>query len=360
MVYHFFQEDYSSSSSLHGPVRTMLTHGYIAVDLFFVLSGFVMAKTYGSRFIERASITTYVDFLYKRLGRVYPLYIAVTLLAAGLAYAGGVRHAPLTVWTLIANVLLVQTWGFTDSFTAPAWSISTEFAAYLLFPVLIVCATSRNRVGTWLSAAAAALVLAFVATRTAAQLHQVAHGMPVRTGPLDVYAGGTVYPLLRCLAGFTLGLVSFRLFQSPIVNWLARRPFAADLAMAAVIALMAWPNSDFMVALLFVPLVVSLAGENSLTSRAMASPVIYWLGLVSYSIYLLHNLVQENLRKPILGGLDALHVPHAYTAAGACLIVVVIGFSAIAYYGLEKPARDWARGLVERRSPPIASEPAAP
>ena len=113
--------------------------GYLAVDLFFVLSGFVMALSYGPAFGERFSLRVFAAFLWRRVARLYPLY--GTILVARLVYTG-LRYgrfdlprpwiaAPLAhPWTAIpANVLLVQSWGLAPSSIGPAWSISTEWAA---------------------------------------------------------------------------------------------------------------------------------------------------------------------------------------------------------------------------------------
>jgi peptidoglycan/LPS O-acetylase OafA/YrhL len=62
-----------------GAAATVLTHGYLAVDLFFVLSGFVMALTYAELFEGGFSAGRYRDFLVRRIARVYPLYVVVTL-----------------------------------------------------------------------------------------------------------------------------------------------------------------------------------------------------------------------------------------------------------------------------------------
>ena len=104
-----------------------------------VLSGFVISLTYGSTFETRITLQDYIGFIYRRLGRIYPLYIFVTLAFAELSYVGIIH--PLyggfrTTWGLIYNILLIQEWGLADSIGGPSWSIRTQFAAYLLFPVL--------------------------------------------------------------------------------------------------------------------------------------------------------------------------------------------------------------------------------
>ena len=78
MAYHYAQADYAYLIPAHGPVRAFVLHGYLAVDLFFVLSGFVMALNYQHLFEDGFSNQNYSIFLYKRLTRIYPLYIMVS------------------------------------------------------------------------------------------------------------------------------------------------------------------------------------------------------------------------------------------------------------------------------------------
>ncbi len=212
MLHHFFPGE-------SGPhlLRNIVSHGYIYIDLFFVLSGFVMALTYGPVFQGKFGIGDYIGFLYKRLGRIYPLYLFVTLL---MAARGFLSFAPVAIdrQTLVSNVFLVQAWGFADSIGGPTWSISTEFFVYLIFPLLVYLNRDRGFVAITIAASAAVALLLYVASRQDVDLNQVYEGRLYRYGPLDVFGSGAAYPLLRCLAGFILGLVSFRIFKTASVK----------------------------------------------------------------------------------------------------------------------------------------------
>lgn len=119
------------------------------------------------------------------------------------------------------------------------------------------------------------------------------------------------------------------------------------------------PGDDVMLVFLFAPLVVVLATRNSLAARLLSWSLVYWLGLVSYSHYMTHKLVQS-LFTPLDRQLVAVHVPHAYSVANVLLLGATIAVSAATYYGIERTARDWARGLIQRRVPRIEAEPSAP
>ena len=364
MVFH--HADLIQNQSTGGTIslaitRAILLHGYLAVDLFFVLSGFVMALTYGRLFEASFSISAYLDFLSKRLGRVYPLYIALTAAIAVLGYTGVSTFKAPTQTSLASNVLLIQAWGIADSIDIPAWSISTEFAAYLLFPLLVRIILVGHWARCWAAAVVAAMILVLVSTRTTTELHQVIRGTAFRAGPLDASRFATAYPLLRCFAGFTLGLLAFRLAQAARVRQVLAKRFAGDIGLVALLALMAVSGSDVVLVLLFVPFVIALATGQSYTARHLSGNVLHWLGLVSYSIYLTHFPVEDWLQVPLRAKLDALHVPHAVAVSGMAMILPVLALSAMTYYGIERPGRDWTRRVLGKRSAlPIASEPAAP
>src|ERR1051326_8086781 len=120
--------------------------GYLWVDLFFVLSGFLLAMNYARLFAGGWSLGAWLDFLLHRVARIYPLYVAMVLasLAYSLALYGGVHAAaaPPPALTLsepardvAANLLMVQSWGVGKSIDGVAWSLSPEGAAYLMFPL---------------------------------------------------------------------------------------------------------------------------------------------------------------------------------------------------------------------------------
>ena len=120
----------------------LFTKNYLFVDLFFVISGFVITLAYG------ASLKTaddYTSFLQNRLARIYPLHFAVFLvfLAMDLAAASGLYHArevhTFNLTEMASNLFLMQAWGFDErlSYNYPSWSISAEWMLYLLFPLVL-------------------------------------------------------------------------------------------------------------------------------------------------------------------------------------------------------------------------------
>ena len=193
---------------LPSPVLAALGKGYLAVDFFFLLSGFVIYLSVHRAFLDRG-FAAVPAFFRRRLARIYPLYalmLALTAAFAALLSATG-RDASGYPWREVPlHIAMLQNWGFTSnlSWNHPAWSISTELAAYLLFP-LIVVTIPIARMPRW---ALAFGVIAAIAIMAAC----------LRAGGLtDLGQDIPRFGLIRCLFEFTAGLMLCAL-------WLETRP----------------------------------------------------------------------------------------------------------------------------------------
>jgi peptidoglycan/LPS O-acetylase OafA/YrhL len=122
--------------------------GYLWVDCFFVLSGFILCYVYGTG--PCTSLQAAGRFLNARFARIYPLHLATLLFLVALMFVlPAISHqaaAPVPWAHFILNLFDIHAWGFLDSydFNFPSWSISVEFAAYLAFP-LICFALMRSK-----------------------------------------------------------------------------------------------------------------------------------------------------------------------------------------------------------------------
>ena len=342
--------------------RNPVGPGYLAVDLFFILSGFVMAATYGDSFAGTWSLGAYLKFLERRFARVYPLYLVATLCAFLLTKLHVMPGVPHPTRTLVTNVLALQNfgpglidWNLGLSLNPPCWSISAEAFAYLLFPWLSAVALFRS----WQAA------LAVAASALAALVVIVALPIPWKDaaggqGFLDVAGGATLWPLVRCLAGFTLGLVVFRVSRGPAY---LRRGGLAWIDMGLVAALLvAWsiPGADVLIVALFAVLVWQVCGDQSPLARLLGRPLPKLLGDLSYALYLIHFLVGASLASGMHSALQAAGVPQAWGVSLLVAFALSLALSWAAYNYLEKPARDFLRRAFELRRSPISEEPAAP
>ncbi len=337
VVYH-----YVSLKSLPG--SSFLDHGYIAVDLFFVLSGFVMAMTYGERFEAGYTPAIHFNFLLLRLGRTYPLYISVTVFCL-IVFGLLARTWDPTLGDVLSNIFLVQTWGLAPSADGVAWSISTEFAAYIVFPLFVWLLLHRSWAMAWVLGAAAFIGLAVLARLPSAALNQWVDGNAVRHGLLDIYGPYKAYPLLRCLFEFPLGLIAWRARTLPWLSAVLSRPAVQWGLTVATVVMLAVPNSDLVLVLLFALLIPSLYLVEAGPARILGGGTCYRLGVVSYSLYLVHYPLKQ-LSMPLVYALNG-HIPAAFSITGVILLAPAVLLAFATFHGIEKPARRWSRKLLK-------------
>lgn len=310
------------------PVTALFAKGYLAVDLFFMLSGFVIWLNYAAAF-EARGMAAAGDFLKRRLARIYPLHLFVLLATAAFAAAMAVSGRPEPdryPWAeLPLHLALLQNWGFTHqlSWNHPAWSISTEFAAYLAFPLLVIGA----RIGRW---PPLALVAGAVALCVGLHLAMAAGGEPTLGGDIPRWG------LLRCLVQFACGALLCRLW----LEWRDRRlPSMAAFVLGLVVC-GSWAAGFFAETLAYPLIVACLLFALSMADGARWNPLswrpLVWLGEISYSTYLIHFGGWTAFKLLLVE--DAARVP--LWQAGLFLALVLLG-SALCYRFVEQPGRRW-------------------
>ena len=331
------------ASLVGGLPARILGRGYLAVDLFFVLSGYVLALNYG----ERAGWASLPGFLWRRWARIFPLYgliLALRLCYTAWRYGGfGVDRPWIAApvghpWTDIpANLLLVQSWGLAPSITGPAWSVSVEWAAYVAFPAVATLMLRQPPLRAIAGGAAACgLVLAVC------QLH----------GGLDVWDGRTPGPLLRCLGGFTIGVGLFRLSCWQPAQRAAAPATAGWLAGAVLLAALLWRAPDLAVYPMLCALVLCAACGRRGVCAWLAAPGAVRLGELSYAVYLLHIFLLHPLDQ--LRALTGLMLPRvaADGLAVGLVGVFLLQAASLVHDRVEQPTRIWLVGLASpaRRS----------
>jgi peptidoglycan/LPS O-acetylase OafA/YrhL len=329
----------SLSGLLPEPAIAALGKGYLAVDLFFMLSGFVIWYNYAARIRDGGWVEARL-FLWRRFARVWPLHGAVLAAFAGFALLLGLsgRDTAGYPWAeLPLHLLLVQNWGFLPklAWNHPAWSISTELAAYLLFPAL-VAVWRWDKLPSWaLLGIAGALALAI-------HLLFAAHGERTLGARIEQLG------LWRCLAGFAMGMVLCLLWQ----RWQGSRLAAqsAGLACALVLALggvLALPETMFVPAAFFTGL-LALALSRGAAARLFGGKVLTYLGEISYSTYLAHFGLFIVFK--LLFVAASLQLGWGQLLG---FLALVFAASILLYHGLEKPAQRWLN-----RHPPRWAAPA--
>ncbi len=315
----------------------VLAKGYLAVDFFFLLSGFVIWMTWGHRLRERG-VAEIPAFLQKRIARIWPLHIVVLAGAVALAlllWATG-RHdaVEFPFDELPLHGMLIQNWGFTPALTwnDPAWSISAEFGAYLLFPLLAL-AIDWRRVPTFAVIAAivagAVLLASVFATARAATLGT------------DIARLG----LVRCVIEFAMGTAVAALWlrwrDAPVVP-------AIVAAVAAGLLLVAPVPEALRIPLAFAALLLALALTSGLNGNPLEGRALHYLGEVSYATYLGHFLLWFAFKLAFVD--DANAVPPGLVAL---YLVMVLASSIALYHWVERPAQRWVNGLRWPKGRPL-------
>jgi peptidoglycan/LPS O-acetylase OafA/YrhL len=345
VLFHFF-----SPLPLTSPAMCFLGHGYLAVDIFFTLSGFVMALNYVGLFSGGVRTATVRTFFSRRFARIYPLYLVTLLIATALVAGGHLDFSGRSVAQAFpANLFMVQNWGNWESIENPAWSISTEWFAYLLFPFLVRWIFFRLR--------AVAIVLGLFSVGGLIWLSLNFSNPYDHTKILDLTHG--YISLIRCVSEFTLGMLVYRMRDTRLGAKLKRLPWLALCAVVVLVVLLSIRKADLAV-VLFVPLlIVALDGEKNVVSQFLGSRAPEFLGLISFSVYLLHYLFV-----PLLNRLDGyVHGTgrhHSHTYAAAVVFPLLLVCATATYYAVEVPARRGLRKLFEGngRATPSLGQPA--
>jgi peptidoglycan/LPS O-acetylase OafA/YrhL len=326
-------------------IPSLVPHGYMAVDFFFILSGYIMCLTYLSAF-EAGGMRAYPGFLLKRVARIVPLNVFVLLVLMAL---GIISRAVLSLnvffndssiaFDLPANLLMLQGLGIGRNLNGPSWSISTEFAAYFLFPVFIFLVFHRMHLVKALP------LLIALAVMIAMRVGQPRFGL-LADGPGD--------QVKLCFAEFVLGMGSYIWYEYRRVRRV-RRGRAGDVEVGfyfAAIASGLITGIDLAVALLCPFVVVAMALNRGVFARLLSGGVPYFLGVVSYSIYLIHDPCRLIAARVF----TAIH-PAPVGPFGALLFAFVASLAIVplawfTFIAVERPGRRvirrWAESAVRR------------
>ncbi|WIG59624.1 MAG: Acyltransferase [Ktedonobacterales bacterium] len=331
----------------HTPFDVLILQGHLAVDFFFLLSGFILAYTYTTtKGTLRGSRQA---FWVARIARIYPVYL-LGLLLAFWPYMS--QHAnPWDVVTSgVAHLLMIHAWlPSTLDWNQPSWSLSVEALFYALFPLLLPLFARQGRrglwvlfIGSWLLFGLDMYLLVFAGGQT---------GLAEQSWWSSVVRYNPLVSLPEFLAGMALGL----LFVKRSASTVSRARRMSGLAFDAVVIGVALCLAALLLALyklglmtmdydsmapfalpLLAALMYVLAFKRGITARVLSIPVVVWLGEISYGIYILHVPLWE-----LLSGFAEKTFNFA---PDNVIIVPVYGLLLLAVAGLsfryiERPAR---------------------
>jgi peptidoglycan/LPS O-acetylase OafA/YrhL len=339
----------------------LFRNGGLMVDFFFVLSGFVVFHAYGRRLGTSREIAR---FLWLRIGRLYPLHLALLLVFVAFEIAKFVAveqfglvaaKPPFAVndaFSFASNLLLIHSLGLHGNLTYnyPSWSISTEFYAYALFAV------SRS---LWPRDLRYTIVAALIVILAAATLFLV-----------DVVAltkADHDWGFFRCCAGFMIGTLTYiaycrirtQRFRNAVAGWL---PWLSPATLVTMIVFLSSVDVESRWTYVF-PLLAALAILSIVLwplqslQRLLSIGPLRWLGRVSYSVYMVHAAVAWLIYQAltVIGRFPAPDGISTPPGVGFSVLVgyigVVLVLSHCTFRWIEKPFRERSRRAAERWFP---------
>jgi peptidoglycan/LPS O-acetylase OafA/YrhL len=308
----------------------LVAKGYLGVECFFVLSGFILCHVYLPQF--EAGRFKYGDFLWARIARIYPLHIATLVamgLMAGAALAIGLPVDPdvLSLRALPANLAMVQAWGLSPvaGWNHPSWSISAEWFAYLSFPLFAIAAIALRRWPRFAVACALALMaLLYVGFARIA-------GFPLTRATIS-------WGALRIIPCFFLGCALFLAWRASAADSRKALLGAAFFGSGAFFSAQ-FGAPDLITVSAFGGLIISLAQVSKSGGRLGSHPFFVYLGEISYAIYMVcipWEVLFVNLAVKTL----PLHSKQLPLPLWLFFIVALVPIAAAAHHLIEKPARD--------------------
>jgi peptidoglycan/LPS O-acetylase OafA/YrhL len=379
LLYHF-QGALATAGLLVPVLHEVLRVGRLGVDLFFALSGFILTHTYLTKMGPRATWAGARHFWWLRLARIYPVHF-VMLNVAGIAAVAQQKLGSsvsgskdwLTPVDYLRQVLLVHEWGPNPQrgWNYPAWSLSMEWLAYLLFPLLVLALFRfHERLSTRVIAVLWCAVL----------VPLLWYGIAYYGDPYYISDWGST---IRILTEFTAGGLTY-LFV--LRQWNAtpegvrprveRLSTTLSVAIPVVIVAMAlllghigalqWSVSDLpdtpnaadlppKYHLVLVPLLVAWIGALALTrrgpSRFLSTDRLVLGGFISFSLYMTHTVWYGLWR----AGMKAVHINGGvlYLIAFVGLVVGAIVIAWLMWRFVEEPAREWMRKRSGERPKPV-------
>jgi peptidoglycan/LPS O-acetylase OafA/YrhL len=319
---------------------------YLLVDLFFVLSGFVIYYAYADKMNSWRQL---LRFQFLRLGRLYPVHlfflaiwiiieIAKYLAQArfGLAMPNTTPFKESNFVALIEQIFLVQAIGPTGNaltFNSAAWSISVEFYTYLIFALTVLYADKIKHI----------MFAAFVSVSLVLLVNKLTFGST------DV---------VRCIAGFFTGCLTAALYRKLTIRFHRGLPVAAFLALIAFLQFKTDSRFDSVIYILTVVLILTVVSSQRGWFQSLLNlRVLTWLGAISYSVYMSHGAViwvfnqifRVALHAPVLlvGDRITPQLPLPETAiCYAAVVLCVLVVSEFIYKLIEDPFRQKSRSMV--------------
>lgn len=358
---------------LPAAIANFLGSGYVAVPMFFVLSGFVLAYTYGAPAHPAEPPRASLDrrrFWVARFARIYPLYLMAFLLTSIYSLVPPPGETGPDIFDPVAGlgqVLAIHAWvpAWSLGWNLPSWSISIEFFFYLAFPFFALQTLRRRRTSSLVLLIAAMWLAGTAAPWLYTRWDPDHLGFMSSTGLEGAFVDAfwlklvKFVPLLH-LPEFVIGVATCGIFLADLRNGRERSPLLLTAVPVAVLVLVLSLSSripyplihNATLAPIFAALVLGLAHGKGAVARVLSLPGFIVLGNASYAVYIL----QFPLAIPIFGaGSEFLSFP---VILGYVLILTLLAIASERW--VERPMRRYLKRKLDAAGSASASPPEAP
>lgn len=345
IIFHF--EDVINARFISEDYTMIVRKSYLMVDLFFVMSGFIMLHVYGESFNKTIRWDDFRKFLKARFARLYPLHFFTLLLFVILFYISDRTVNDFENPTaIVTNLLLIHSFGIQSLFNwnVPSWSISAEWWSYMAFPVLALLLSKNKKIAVPLLLVLATVIYIAILY----YLPRVNYFDPKTPTPhnLDVTYD---YGFLRGLAGFIMGMITYTVYQQESLYKFFGKDIIGLMSVGLALFTLHIGINDALYIPVFMLLVLTVAANKGFIFKIFQLKPLQYIGDISYSIYMIHLLVLFLVFYPLLENMGYTNRPFGenalpfWTGLGVCslFITIVIAISSLTYYGIEKPCRKW-------------------
>ena len=317
-----------------------LGQGWLFVDLFFVLSGYVIASVHAD---AEPTISAARRFLIRRFFRLYPLHFVTLAVALIVDIRTGTAQLPGYVVMVAMNLGLIHAWGIVPGsvLNGPSWSISAEWGAYVIFTAICLATPLRPRRIQLLSVIGVLSLLSLIGWRDAT---------------LD---GDLLLRLPRCVMSFALGagVWAWCHDRSPLRSkWASAVQISLAVCMFVLLATTErYPHLTMLMPILSAAMVGAMVLDpGSAVSGLLDRSLPQWLGRCSYSLYLVHMPLFKCLLLVTPGGWPSQSLfANLWIAVALCLLLPV---TALTHALIERPFRALGRRISDR-IPGVATDP---
>lgn len=325
---------------------SVIRNAYIVVDVFFIISGFVICQVYRNAI---TSVRDLLRFQFLRLGRLYPVHFVFLILFIavesakylaekkfGIASPNAQAFSGNSASAILQQLFMAHAIGPTGNattFNRPSWSISVEFYTYIIFSLcILLCGQAKNLLFIFFAVASLALILS------------------------DMTFGFD--ELLRCVAGFFIGCLLASVADRLNIKLPTYASMLVAIAFIVFLGVKGQRQGDWLVYIFAAAFMLTvILVRNGLLNNILNRRPVAWLGDISYSLYMSHALViwaanqvvRVIFKKPevMIDGYSTPQLNLIETGfAFAIVMLLVLAVSACVYRFIEAPLRERSRSLA--------------